>query len=71
MLAQDAINLDNKIKFIKDFNVGYSPERINPGDKKHRVHNIVKIVSASNPKTLDIVDNVYKKIVNEIELITH
>lgn len=53
----------SNLKFIKDFNVGYSPERINPGDEKHRVHNIVKIVSASNPKTLDIVDDVYKKIV--------
>ncbi len=53
----------SKLEYLKEFNVGYSPERINPGDKKHRVHNIKKIVSASNKSTLKIVDNVYNKIV--------
>ena len=38
------------LKFNKDFFVGYSPERINPGDKKHTIKNIVKIVSGSTPK---------------------
>ena len=38
-----------------DFNVGYSPERINPGDKQHRLESIVKVVSAQNPETLDII----------------
>src|ERR1700722_15377431 len=42
-----------------DFNVGYSPERINPGDKQHRFESIVKVVSAQNPETLDIVADVY------------
>ena len=53
----------SKLEYIKEFNVGYSPERINPGDKEHRVHNIKKVVSASNKVTLSIVDKVYKKIV--------
>src|SRR6202030_629626 len=42
-----------------DFNVGYSPDRINPGDKQHRLESIVKVVSAQNPKTLGIVADVY------------
>jgi UDP-N-acetyl-D-galactosamine dehydrogenase len=46
-----------------DFNVGYSPERINPGDKKHRFETITKVVSAQNPATLDIVAAVYGSVV--------
>jgi UDP-N-acetyl-D-glucosamine/UDP-N-acetyl-D-galactosamine dehydrogenase len=46
-----------------DFNVGYSPERINPGDKQHRFESIVKVVSAQNPGTLDIVAEVYGSVV--------
>ena len=46
-----------------DFNVGYSPERINPGDKAHRFESIVKVVSAQNPETLDIVADVYGSVV--------
>jgi UDP-N-acetyl-D-galactosamine dehydrogenase len=46
-----------------DFNVGYSPERINPGDKEHRFESIVKVVSAQNPETLDIVAEVYGSVV--------
>jgi UDP-N-acetyl-D-glucosamine/UDP-N-acetyl-D-galactosamine dehydrogenase len=46
-----------------DFNVGYSPERINPGDKQHRLESIVKVVSAQNPETLDIVAGVYGAVV--------
>ena len=53
----------SKLEYLKEFNVGYSPERINPGDKEHRVHNIKKVVSASNKITLNIVDKVYNKIV--------
>src|SRR6185436_2716421 len=47
-----------------DFNVGYSPERINPGDKERRFDNILKIVSADTPQTLDIVDEVYRSVVS-------
>ena len=47
----------------KDFFVGYSPERINPGDKKHRLSNIVKVVSGMNQETLDKVANLYEEII--------
>ncbi len=51
------------LKWKTDFNVGYSPERINPGDKERRFDNILKIVSGDTPQTLDIVDAVYKSVV--------
>ncbi|MEX0751474.1 MAG: nucleotide sugar dehydrogenase [Xanthobacteraceae bacterium] len=47
----------------RDFAVGYSPERINPGDKAHRFETIVKVVSAQDERTLDIVANVYGSVV--------
>jgi UDP-N-acetyl-D-galactosamine dehydrogenase len=46
-----------------DFTVGYSPERINPGDKQHRFETIMKVVSAQDPRTLDIVADVYGSVV--------
>lgn len=46
-----------------DFKIGYSPERINPGDKQHRLDNIVKIVSGIDEETLNIVASVYKLVV--------
>jgi UDP-N-acetyl-D-galactosamine dehydrogenase len=46
-----------------DFAVGYSPERINPGDKKHRFETITKVVSAQDARTLDIVAQVYGSVV--------
>lgn len=49
--------------FNQDFFAGYSPERINPGDKQHRVHNITKITSGSTPAVADYVDELYRKIV--------
>lgn len=51
------------LKFNKDFYAGYSPERINPGDKQRRVHNIIKITSGSTPEVADYVDQLYRKIV--------
>ena len=51
------------LKYNKDFYCGYSPERINPGDKKHRINNIKKIISASNNKSLKILKFVYGKII--------
>ena len=45
--------------FNKDFFVGYSPERINPGDKEHRVNNILKITSGSTQPIADYIDDVY------------
>ena len=47
----------------QDFTVGYSPERINPGDKAHRFETIVKVVSAQDARTLDIVADVYGSVV--------
>lgn len=51
------------LKAGKDFNVGYSPERINPGDREHRFEKITKVVSAQNDKTLDIIAKVYGAVV--------
>ena len=51
------------LKFNKDFFCGYSPERINPGDKEHIVSKIKKITSGSTPEVADIVDDVYSSII--------
>ena len=51
------------LKFNQDFFAGYSPERINPGDKLHRVTNILKVTSGSTPEVADFVDTVYQLIV--------
>ncbi|MCM3786242.1 nucleotide sugar dehydrogenase [Neobacillus mesonae] len=48
----------------KDFRVGYSPERINPGDKVHRLENIVKIVSGNDEEALDTVASLYELIID-------
>lgn len=53
----------SKLKFNVDFFCGYSPERINPGDKLHRVTNIKKVTSGSTPEIADKVDQLYRKIV--------
>ena len=50
--------------FNQDFYVGYSPERINPGDKAHRVTNILKVTSGSTEETADYVDQLYKSIIS-------
>lgn len=50
------------LKFNEDFFVGYSPERINPGDKEHTVEKIKKVTSGSNERTADIVDSVYRSV---------
>ncbi|WP_220461205.1 MULTISPECIES: Vi polysaccharide biosynthesis UDP-N-acetylglucosamine C-6 dehydrogenase TviB [unclassified Colwellia] len=49
--------------YNKDFYAGYSPERINPGDKEHRVTNILKVTSGSTPEVATIVDNLYRSII--------
>ncbi|MBS1554608.1 MAG: nucleotide sugar dehydrogenase [Bacteroidetes bacterium] len=51
------------LTFNKDFFAGYSPERINPGDKQHRVANIKKVTSGSTPEVAERVDQLYKKII--------
>lgn len=51
------------LTYGKDFTVGFSPERVNPADKEHIFTNIVKVVSGTDQKTLDIVSELYKKVV--------
>ena len=51
------------LTFNQDFYAGYSPERINPGDKKHRLESIVKVTSGSTPEIADRVDTLYKSII--------
>jgi UDP-N-acetyl-D-galactosamine dehydrogenase len=51
------------LKLNRDFYVGYSPERINPGDKEHRLPNIMKVTSGSTPEAADFIDAVYRTIV--------
>jgi UDP-N-acetyl-D-galactosamine dehydrogenase len=47
----------------RDFSVGYSPERVNPGDKQHRLADILKVTSGSTAETADFVDALYRKII--------
>ncbi len=51
------------LKFNRDFFCGYSPERINPGDRQHRLSSIVKVTSGSTPQTADKVDALYRSII--------
>lgn len=51
------------LKFNQDFYCGYSPERINPGDKEHRVATIKKVTSGSTPEIADLVDALYSEII--------
>ncbi len=53
----------SNLKLNQDFYVGYSPERINPGDKEHRVTSIMKITSGSNPEVADIISALYDEII--------
>ena len=54
---------ESGLKWKEDFNVGYSPERINPGDKEHTLTKILKIVSGDSPQTLDKVAKLYETII--------
>ena len=53
----------SNLKYNLDFLCGYSPERINPGDKKRKLTDIIKVVSGSNKEATKIIDNLYKSIV--------
>ncbi len=57
------IERESGLKFNVDFFAGYSPERINPGDKEHRLVNTVKITSGSTPETAEFVDALYRQVV--------
>ena len=58
------IERQSGLKFNKDFFCGYSPERINPGDKNHRISLITKVTSGSTPKISTIVDKLYREIIS-------
>jgi UDP-N-acetyl-D-galactosamine dehydrogenase len=51
------------LRFNEDFYVGYSPERINPGDKAHRVSNIKKVTAGSTPEVAELIDQLYRQII--------
>jgi len=53
----------SNLKYNVDFFCGYSPERINPGDKKRKLTDIIKVVSGSNKEVTKIIDNLYKSII--------
>lgn len=63
-LCVPILEQESKLKCGIDFKVGYSPERINPGDKKHRLETIVKVVSGMDEESLDIIAKVYELVVD-------
>jgi UDP-N-acetyl-D-galactosamine dehydrogenase len=58
-----ALEAASRLRAGRDFTVGYSPERINPGDKQHRFETITKVVAAQDARTLDVVAAVYGSVV--------
>jgi UDP-N-acetyl-D-galactosamine dehydrogenase len=58
------IERESGLTFNVDFYAGYSPERINPGDKQHRLESIVKVTSGSTPETADVVDALYRRVIH-------
>lgn len=55
---------ESGMRWLKDFHVGYSPERVNPGDKVHTITKITKVVSGDDAATLEIVSELYKSIIS-------
>lgn len=58
------LEMESGLKLDEDFSIGYSPERINPGDNLHKLPNIKKITSGSNPQAAKIIDDLYSTIIN-------
>jgi UDP-N-acetyl-D-galactosamine dehydrogenase len=54
---------ESGLKWVKDFHVGYSPERINPGDKEHTITTILKVVSGDTKESLDVIAKTYETII--------
>lgn len=63
-LCVPILEKESNLKCIDDFKVGYSPERINPGDKKNKLENITKIVSGIDDESLDVISKVYDNVLN-------
>ena len=57
------LETESGLKFPNDFKVGYSPERINPGDKEHTLQNVVKVVSGCDPESLEEIAKTYELVV--------
>ncbi|WP_440224138.1 nucleotide sugar dehydrogenase [Dokdonella sp. MW10] len=57
------IERESGLRFNVDFFAGYSPERINPGDKQHRLETIMKVTSGSTPEVADVVDALYRRVI--------
>ncbi len=57
------IERESGLRFNQDFYAGYSPERINPGDKQHRLETIMKVTSGSTPEAADFVDALYRRVI--------
>ena len=57
------IERESGLRFNVDFSAGYSPERINPGDKQHRLESIMKVTSGSTAETADFVDALYRRVI--------
>ncbi|HYM85947.1 MAG TPA: nucleotide sugar dehydrogenase, partial [Pseudoxanthomonas sp.] len=57
------IERESGMVFNQDFYAGYSPERINPGDKEHRLATIMKVTSGSTPEAADFIDDLYRQII--------
>ena len=53
-----------KFRIQSGFFLGYSPERINPGDKKHKLENIVKVTSGSNDEAAEFIDDLYNSVID-------
>ncbi|MGM0608435.1 MAG: nucleotide sugar dehydrogenase [Candidatus Muiribacteriota bacterium] len=63
-ICVDILKEKSGLEYNKEFYVGYSPERINPGDKKHTFSNIKKVVSGSDNNTLQFISKLYRSVVN-------
>ena len=55
---------ESGLRYNVDFHVGYSPERIHPGDRQHRLETILKVTSGSTPRAADFVDSLYRRVVS-------
>lgn len=65
-LSKKIIEKNSHFKINKNYYLGYSPERINPGDNKNNLNNVTKVISASNKKSLKIVKSFYSKFIKKL-----
>ena len=70
-ICKDIIERESKLKFNIDFFLGYSPERINPGDKKHKLKNITKIVSGSTKSSTELISKLYSLVIDNVCVVSN